>query len=162
MELKVLMGLTVTLTHQKFQSHLYGIERSPPPCRIPAVWVSIAPLWNWKIYSQLYRNACHVSIAPLWNWKYMPCTIKFRAHMFQSHLYGIESFHFFASSIAPTVSIAPLWNWKPGHQPPRTPGTSFNRTFMELKVAGASVIGSGIRFQSHLYGIESNVKKLMR
>ena len=125
----------------KFQSHLYGIERT-----------------KWNDWSPPAR----VSIAPLWNWKYMPCTIKFRAHMFQSHLYGIESFHFFASSIAPTVSIAPLWNWKPGHQPPRTPGTSFNRTFMELKVAGASVIGSGIRFQSHLYGIESNVKKLMR
>ena len=55
----------------------------------------------------------------------------------------------------PKVSIAPLWNWKPWR-----PGRScyprrFNRTFMELKDCKSAPIIPGLKFQSHLYGIES-------
>ena len=54
--------------------------------------------------------------------------------MFQSHLYGIE---------------------RASGSTTRTTGTSFNRTFMELKDDRIRRLNNTRTFQSHLYGIES-------
>ena len=74
-----------------FQSHLYGIERPLTEWESQNAWVSIAPLWNWKLGMAWSRAT---------------------ASRFQSHLYGIESQYEVQALAHLKVSIAPLWNWK--------------------------------------------------
>ena len=106
-------GEKPTHGHDRFQSHLYGIESVDiVGWGQEADGVSIAPLWNWKhgchapwtvntpFQSHLYgiesrvlqvvKDLLVVSIAPLWNWKVWTRTRLVLAFMFQSHLYGIE------------------------------------------------------------------------
>ena len=76
---------------------------------------------------------------------------------FQSHLYGIERVVMQFYMHRKLVSIAPLWNWKYRDLDVFELLNSFNRTFMELKGAPRpGVTLSSCRFQSHLYGIESD------
>ena len=79
---------------------------------------------------------------------------------FQSHLYGIESQHRLPFSGHQHVSIAPLWNWKLEISCKPLRYSCFNRTFMELKVIRHHTEDAVfIKFQSHLYGIESCLYK---
>ena len=111
MELKGIVAVVIDESLQ-FQSHLYGIESCLQPREGLRRLVSIAPLWNWKISSQLHRNACHS-----FNRTFMELKVKMfepvlEEKSFQSHLYGIES-----NMGAPyKVGVG-----------------GFNRTFMELK-----------------------------
>ena len=53
------------------------------------------------------------------------------------------------------VSIVPLWNWNCNTIIQKSRYSSFNRTFMELKLVGFGVTKFRLRkFQSYLYGIE--------
>ena len=115
-----------TFMELKVGNHVSASER---------ILVSIAPLWNWKV-SQGYTSANH--------------------RRFQSHLYGIESWHTLnaarcanssfnrtfmelkgarstAEAVMVWVSIAPLWNWKDDGRQRQIRHARFNRTFMELK-----------------------------
>ena len=135
MELKGIVAVVIDESLQ-FQSHLYGIESCLQPREGLRRLVSIAPLWNWKISSQLHRNACHS-----FNRTFMELKVKMfepvlEEKSFQSHLYGIES-----NMGAP---------YKVG-------GGGFNRTFMELKENSVTINVGITQFQSHLYGIERSM-----
>ena len=142
---------------EKFQSHLYGIERSGCSTMCATLPVSIAPLWNWKGRGALVP----VVVLP-----------------FQSHLYGIESWWRASCRWWQCRFNRTFMELKVASRLQNTEvGTRFNRTFMELKVATPSAsmaafcvsiaplwnwkstaIGSPDLtrwFQSHLYGIES-------
>ena len=132
MELKGIVAVVIDESLQ-FQSHLYGIESCLQPREGLRRLVSIAPLWNWKISSQLHRNACHS-----FNRTFMELKVKMfepvlEEKSFQSHLYGIERKFGHDQCWNNAVSIAPLWNWK---------------------VDGTPVVVGYLLFQSHLYGIE--------
>ena len=206
-----------------FQSHLYGIERRLVEGErrffgrfnrtfmelkviqrleiVAPLWVSIAPLWNWKKANITTRTVFYsfnrtfmelkdgkktvtsvgrsVSIAPLWNWKrrqrwdvqqgesfnrtfmelkdVLPSALE-NSVLFQSHLYGIESEGGAQDCNGTRVSIAPLWNWKRTNRRQTLVLPSFNHTFLELKAGRAPDMGTTrVTFQSHLYGIESDI-----
>ena len=103
-----------------------------------AVFVSIEPLWNWKLNcTVLSPSAVAVSIEPLWNWKRKCERLKAVNLRFQSNLYGIES-------------VDTLLRW--------VALLRFNRTFMELKDYKGVRSGRYLcTFQSNLYGIESGI-----
>ena len=129
--------------------------------------VSIAPLWNWKVYlklkplplllfqSHLYGIERHQSslvseVLECFNRTFMELKVASGAWLglppkFQSHLYGIESVQCNPTKKQVKVSIAPLWNWKFWGFGYLCLHHCFNRTFMELKVGkGLKSIGSSI------------------
>ena len=114
------------------------------PTRIPnnkQTTVPIAPLWNWN----LVVNDCREDVGRS-NCTFMELklttqnTILFQ-HMFQLHLYGIETEQIPAFFCLAVVPIAPLWNWNFG------------------KISRFAVFGG---FQLHLYGIETGEWKLIK
>ena len=156
MELKDSRDAT-TNNGSTFQSHLYGIESSIVRSKLlDTISVSIAPLWNWKqptvtnSWIYLCFNRTFMELKEMVSYNLL------RRFKFQSHLYGIESLSDVKVSDIPFVSIAPLWNWKTVLMPILMPVIGFNRTFMELKVwMLLRLLALVIKFQSHLYGIES-------
>ena len=133
MELKALCPCLVKFGFL-FQSHLYGIERAH---RHPRGWlnlVSIAPLWNWKVWTRTRLVLAFSFNRTFMELKVVYCDIPYEGRTFQSHLYGIEREVNDTSmfrcrcfnrtfmelkggkrrglQVDKPVSIAPLWNWK--------------------------------------------------
>ena len=141
----------------EFQSHLYGIERFLLWCVADSVHVSIAPLWNWKDCWHACREKDRCFNRTFMELKVYAPKRNDHRRTFQSHLYGIESISLFMTMSVVAVSIAPLWNWKTGTPDGRKCAAGFNRTFMELKVGKKKLRLFSFKFQSHLYGIESEI-----
>ena len=114
MELKV-ARMSAFILPVEFQSHLYGIESTHVLLSSERVRWFQSHLYGIESRNGRAHHQEHdVSIAPLWNWKIWPPRPCPSAHRFQSHLYGIESHVRHAQRLADLVSIAPLWNWKDG------------------------------------------------
>ena len=155
MELKVYIMINGVI-YIKFQSHLYGIERSNNQvCDVK--WNSFnrtfMELKATTITGRGGREAFQSHLYGIERPRRMRQLSRTRS--FQSHLYGIESlvcltqitrlcgfnrtFMELKGSTATnmlhmsTVSIAPLWNWKERWEIGAVHQYSFNRTFMELK-----------------------------
>ena len=118
-----------------FQSHLYGIESAVSWQRSTCHWVSIAPLWNWKMLAKIMR----ASKPECFNRTFMELKDKRKQAAiarwrFQSHLYGIES----RSSMPMTCK-----------------GMPFQSHLYGIERCGRAICTPPFfSFQSHLYGIE--------
>ena len=83
-------------------------------------------------------TCCSVSIAPLWNWKMLAAHLtSWWRQGFNRTFMELKARRARVPAVREIVSIAPLWNWK---------------------MLKTQVSTNKMRFQSHLYGIESEVK----
>ena len=154
MELKVLRP-SYLLTASRFQSHLYGIERSLLCRHKQEHKVSIAPLWNWKSIFLRLSKPLQGFNRTFMELKESNKTFETNLRKFQSHLYGIESccaLRYFTTDL---VSIAPLWNWKLVAQLYILLRIMFQSHLYGIERLVRVYILLGVMFQSHLYGIES-------
>ena len=156
MELKVrliLPPIVVTL----FQSNLYGIERQFAWWCSFVCFVSIEPLWNWKLNAWQLQFLQSLRFNRTFMELKVPniCSVGCNNTWFQSNLYGIESrllsghwrTSFCFNRTFMELKESCVRSMKIGE-------ISFNRTFMELKGLLYAYVRFVALFQSNLYGIE--------
>ena len=100
----------------------------------------IVPLWNWNfIADDIYTREYFGLIVPLWNWNWS--CLRFLCVSSQGLIVPLWNWNitlYTADKGADDGLIVPLWNWNVDDR--LNTGKSlewFNRTFMELKHAGA-------------------------
>ena len=113
MELKAILSLCVPTICTRFNRTFMELKVGFIKLIHSVIYVSIAPLWNWKYRCTLTCISVYVSIAPLWNWKKASSVKAVQAIRFNRTFMELKG----TTVVAIPVSFF-----------------SFNRTFMELKV----------------------------